>query len=153
MTRIAFDTNILAYLVGVSRTTSDDAKILQSRDVLARLAGRASLIAPAQTLGELCVVLNRAGVPRDEARDTILKLRHTFAGADTTDTTLISALDLSVAHRLQIWDAIILNAAAESGCAILLSEDMQDGFLWQGVTVVNPLKIDIHPRLGEVLNG
>jgi len=151
--RIAFDTNILAYLVGVSRTASDDAKILQSRDILSRLAGRASLIAPAQTLGELCVVLSRAGVSRDDARDILLKLRQTFAGADTTDTTLMSALDLSVTHQLQIWDAIILNAAAESGCAILLSEDMQDGFVWQGVTVVSPLKIELHARLGEVLNG
>ena len=33
---------------------------------------------------------------------------------------------------------MILNAAADAGCALLLSEDMRPGFAWRGVTVANP---------------
>ena len=35
-------------------------------------------------------------------------------------------------------DAVILSAAAESGCRLLLSQDLQEGFTWNGVTVTNP---------------
>ena len=41
-------------------------------------------------------------------------------------------------HKLGIWDAIVLSAAADAGCRLSLSEDLQDGFTWQGVTVANP---------------
>jgi len=37
-----------------------------------------------------------------------------------------------------IWDAVIVSAAAEGGCRLLISEDLQDGFTWNGVTVTNP---------------
>jgi len=33
----------------------------------------------------------------------------------------------------------MLAAAAGSGCRWLFSEDMQDGFIWRGVTIRNPL--------------
>jgi predicted nucleic acid-binding protein len=141
--RIAFDTNILAYLAGVDRAPEDGRKIDLARAALAGMAGRATLIAPTQTLGELFVVLLRAGAPREEARAIVLRFRETFAGADTSDQTLLSALDLAVAHKLQLWDALILSAAADAGCARLLSEDMQEGFVWRGVTVTNPLKTPI----------
>lgn len=149
--RIAFDTNILAYLAGVNRATSDSGKIIATRELLGKLAGRATLVAPVQTLGELGVVLNRAGATREEARDIILHMRQTFASADTSDATLMSALDLTTLHQFQIWDALILSAAAEAGCAMLLSEDMQDGFIWRGVTIINPLADKQHQRLSEVL--
>ncbi|MFC4595547.1 hypothetical protein, partial [Sphingobium tyrosinilyticum] len=61
MTRVALDTNILAYLAGVSRDARDHAKIGQIRDLIARLGSGVSLLAPAQTLGELFVVLRRGG--------------------------------------------------------------------------------------------
>jgi predicted nucleic acid-binding protein len=32
----------------------------------------------------------------------------------------------------------MLAAAAQAGCRLLLSEDMQDGFTWRGVTIRNP---------------
>jgi predicted nucleic acid-binding protein len=57
---------------------------------------------------------------------------------DTTDRVLTRATDLAADHRLSIWDSVILAAAAEAGCRLLISEDMQPGFTWGGVTIVNP---------------
>jgi predicted nucleic acid-binding protein len=51
----------------------------------------------------------------------------------------------------QFWDAMILSAAADAGCTLLLSEDMQNGFVARGVTVVNPLADAPHPRLAGLL--
>ena len=50
----------------------------------------------------------------------------------------LAAIDLHRLHRLSFWDALILQAAAAAGCRELLSEDMQTGFRYGGVSVVNP---------------
>ena len=44
-----------------------------------------------------------------------------------------------------------LAAAAEAGCRLLLSEDLQDGFTWSGVTVVNPFAEKKHELLAGIL--
>jgi hypothetical protein len=38
----------------------------------------------------------------------------------------------------------ILSAAAQSGCRLLLSEDLREGFTWAGVTVVDPFSSPKH---------
>lgn len=40
------------------------------------------------------------------------------------------AASLPVDHQMRIWDAIVLATAAEAGCELLLTEDLQDGFTW-----------------------
>ncbi len=56
-----------------------------------------------------------------------------------TDAAVLEAgFALAARHNLQTFDAIILAAAARGGCGILYSEDMQDGFEWNGVRVINP---------------
>lgn len=148
---IGFDSNILAYLAGVDRVAADAAKIDRCRAFLERLSGKASCVAPVQALGELFVVLTRAGASREEAREIVLRFREGFTVVDSNERTLVAALDLAAIHHLQYWDAIILSAVADAGCALLLSEDMQDGFVWRGVTVVNPLETPVHRRFTELL--
>ena len=46
---------------------------------------------------------------------------------------------------------MILSAAAQSGCRLLLSEDLQEGFTWAGVTVVNPFASPQHSLLQAIL--
>lgn len=58
---------------------------------------------------------------------------------------------LAAGHGLQIWEAIILAVSAEARCRLLLSEDMQDGFTWRGLTVVNPFAEHLHPQLLPLL--
>ncbi len=66
---------------------------------------------------------------------------------------MTAALNLASVHRLQIWDAVILSAAASAGCRVLLSEDLQDGFTWNGVTVVNPFAPEPNALLAELLDS
>ena len=151
MFRIALDTNVLAYLAGVDRSPQDGAKIDTTRDLIARLNDQATLIAPVQALGELFVVLSRAGVSADEARSILIEYSQSLETADSSTTIMASALDLVVDHRLQYWDALILAASAEAGATLVLSKDMQDGFVWRGLTVVNPYAATIHRKLAAVL--
>lgn len=68
MTRVGLDSNILAYLAGVSRVAEDDAKIDRVREIIGRLSKTASLVAPTQALGELFVVLRQARHERGQDR-------------------------------------------------------------------------------------
>ena len=96
------------------------------------MAESASLIAPAQTLGELFMVLRRSGASAEETREVLLEFAEAF-GTSTSEThTVLSAADLVVDQKLQFWNAPIVTAAADAGCALLLSEDMQHGLVLDG---------------------
>lgn len=150
--RIAFDTNILAYFFGLSASVADAEKVDSIQDLVVRLAARATLVAPVQTLGELFVALRRRGVPADEARAILQRSAEKFVVAPTDTGTAMAAADLAVDHKLQFWDSLIVMAATEAGCTMILSEDMQHGFVTRGLTVVNPFAEKPHPKLAALLS-
>lgn len=144
---IAVDTNILAYAEGVGERTRRDAAVA----LLERLPAE-NVRLPAQVLGELVRVLyGKAGRTRQDARAAALAWADAFVVVDSTWSAMLGALDLGVEHELAIWDALILSVAAESGCRLLLSEDLQDGYIWRGVTVVNPFRKPRHALLDAIL--
>ena len=108
---------------------------------------------PAQTLGELFnVLVKKAKRPAARARMAVLSWQDAYPVIDTSATVVVNAADLAAAHGLSIWDSVVVSAAAEAGCRLLLSEDLQDGFTWRGVTVVNPFGSSPHPLLGGLLS-
>lgn len=145
--RIALDTNFLLYAEGINDATRRDV----ARDLVLRLPYGAAVV-PVQVLGEVFRVLTgKARYDAATARATILNLRDVYTLLDTTQQTLVSAMDLVADHQFSIWDAIILSCAAEADCRALLSEDMQDGFTWRGVTVIDPFAAQPHPLLEDLL--
>jgi predicted nucleic acid-binding protein len=57
-----------------------------------------------------------------------------------TDASLVRrAIATSGDHQLSIWDALVLEAASESGCQELWTEDLTTGATLRGVRIVNPL--------------
>jgi predicted nucleic acid-binding protein len=145
---IAVDTNILAYAEGID----DTARQVAAREVMQRLPGDAIVI-PLQALGELFNVLVRRGWPVGEVRDAISVWHRGYVVAPTTEAAMIAAMDLAADHRLNIWDSVMMSVAAENGCRLMLSEDMQDGFTWRGVTVANPFAVQQHPLLVSLLDA
>jgi predicted nucleic acid-binding protein len=97
---------------------------------------------PAQALGELFAVLTRKA-KRDaaDARHAVLGWSDSFAVIDTTPSVIVEAMEVATTHRLSFWDSVMLAAAAQADCRMLLSEDMQHGFTWRGVTIQNPFAI------------
>jgi predicted nucleic acid-binding protein len=146
--RVALDTNVLAYAEGVNGP-SMKTLALELVDSLPQ----ASVVLPVQALGELFQVLVRkAGRSRASARAAILSWRDAFSLFETSAGAILAAAELAVTHQFGIWDAVILSAAAEADCHLLLSEDMQDGFIWQGVTIANPFGRTKHPLLYALLS-
>src|ERR1700674_3302832 len=109
---------------------------------------------PVQTLGELFnLLVRKARRPPAKARKAILSWRDAFPLIETSAEVMLAAADLATDHQLSIWDSVILSAAAESGCRLLLSEDMQEGFTWKGVTVTNPFARSKHELLTALLDA
>jgi len=132
--RVALDTNILAYAEGVNDPERQAAAIAALRS----LSGTEILV-PVQALGELFNVLVRKGRRSPEA--ALIAVRtwsETYPVIATTPQVLTDAMELAATRGLAIWDSVMLAAAAQAGCRVLLSEDMQDGFGWRGVAVRNP---------------
>lgn len=151
MTKIALDSNILVYLAGVSKDEKDQSKVISARIIVGKLRQTEDIIAPVQALGELFVVLRRNGFSAEEARTVVVEMAAGFEAPASLSSTLAAALDLATEHKLQFWDSLILSAAAEAQCILLLSEDMQDGFVMRGVTIANPFTEKLHPRLARLL--
>ncbi|HZT00471.1 MAG TPA: PIN domain-containing protein [Terriglobales bacterium] len=144
--RVALDTNVLAYAEGVNGAARKKSALA----ILEKLPPDETFV-PLQALGELFTVLVRkAGRTPARARDAVLSWQDAFSSIETSAGVLASAMDLSAGHNLGIWDAIVLSAAAAAGCRYLLSEDLQDGFTWNGVTVVNPF---VSSAMERVLGG
>jgi predicted nucleic acid-binding protein len=141
--KIALDTNVLAYAEGIN----DAASRLKAKVVLDAI-GSHQIVIPVQVLNELAHVLfKRARRPRSEIAISLTAWMDGHGTFDTTHSSFRDAIALSALHNLQIFDAVILAGAAQFGCGLLLSEDMQDGFTWRGCTVVNPFAAAPNPLL------
>jgi len=140
---VALDTNILAYAEGLN----GEPMRRRTLAIVEQLSPDSTLL-PVQVLGELYSLLTRkAGRSRSRARDAILNWGDAFPLIETSSSVL-----LSVDHHFAWWDAVIMSAAADASCRLLLSEDLQDGFTWSGVTVTNPFSTKRHALLDAVLS-
>ncbi len=145
--KVALDTNILAYAEGAHGSARRDKAL----NLIQRLPVDA-IVLPVQTLGELFNVLVRK-VKREpvRAREAVLSWRDAYPTVATSSGVMVNAMDLASDHHLTIWDSVVLAASAEAGCRLLLSEDLQEGFTWRGVTVANPFAPRLHPLLAALL--
>jgi predicted nucleic acid-binding protein len=145
--KVALDTNILAYAEGANGSAMRDKAL----DVIQRLPPD-SIVLPVQTLGELFnVLVRKVKRPPPRAREALLSWRDAYPTIATSSSVMVSAMDLSSEHDLTIWDSVVLAASAEAECRLLLSEDLQEGFTWRGVSVTNPFAPKLHSLLAALL--
>lgn len=153
LTRFALDTNILVYVEAFERVPSDKAKVERASALIDLFTdvGAKPVIA-LQTLAELHRVLARKrGLSAPQATAAIAPWRRLGDVVETSHDIFDAALQLASDHLLSIYDAIIFACAVHARCDLLLSEDMQDGFAWRGVTIANPFAAKLEPRLAKLL--
>ena len=136
--RLALDTNVLVYAEDLNLAPSDVHKHRLAVRLMGRMADE-SIVLARQTLAELHrVLVRKARLTPSEAsmRVSLWALKADLV--DTNEAVFEAALILASDHSVPIFDAIILAAAVEARCDLLLSEDFHDGFAWRGVVVTNP---------------
>jgi predicted nucleic acid-binding protein len=129
-----FDTNLFLYAYSLS---PDDA--VKRQQVRELLISRLPVIS-GQILQEFIAAALRKkhlGIT-EEKIDEFLAFTADFPYQAVTWDVIREAVSLRRRFGLSHWDASILAAARTSGCRILFSEDLQDGFALDSLTIVNP---------------
>lgn len=130
------DTNVLVYV----RDRTDEGKQRMAAEWVASLwdsrLGRLSV----QVLQEYYVTLTRKLKPArsaEEVREDVIALSAWRPAA--IDVGMIErAWELQDRFAFSWWDSLIVAAAGAMRCRYLLSEDLQDGQVIDGLTIVSP---------------
>lgn len=131
------DTNILIY----AHDRSQGAKHERARELIEHLWTSGQGVLSTQVLQELCVNLRRKvakPLPVDEIRRLVQDYLSWEIVADAPESA-IHALEIEVRYKISFWDALILQAAEQSGAALLYSEDLAGKQKYGSVQVLNPL--------------
>ena len=132
------DTNVLVY----ARDRTDPVKHRYARAWLELLWKRGLGRLSQQVLNEYYITVTRKldpGLSRAEAREEVglLSLWLQEPGVPALQEAAWAVEDR---YGLSWWDALIVGAAQLGGCAILLTEDLQDGLAAGGVQIVDPFR-------------
>lgn len=134
--RSFFDTNILVY----SQDKSEPSKRALARLLVEEAIAQDAFVVSTQVLVEFyATALRNKLLHADEA----LGLVRLWSDHDTVVTTsdlLLRGLELHQEHSLSVWDALVVQAAIDSRCDVLLTEDLQHGQRFGELTVENPFR-------------
>jgi predicted nucleic acid-binding protein len=147
MTALVFvDTNIFVY----AREPGGSPKQARAREWLEHLwrdlRGRTSI----QVLNEyysLLTVRAKFRVSREVAWDDVKQLLE-WRPQELDSEILTRAHEIESRYQLNWWDCLIVAAAQAQGCALLLTEDLQDKANYGGVVVRNPFELGVADEAG-----
>ena len=126
------DTNVLVYAFTTDRRAAAAQALL-----------RRGCVTGVQALNEFTNVARRKlGMTWHEVRDALAAIRTLCRAISPLDVgTHEEALRIAERHGYTIFDALIVAAALRARCAILYSEDMQDGVTIAGrLRIVDPFR-------------
>ncbi len=132
------DTNILIY----AEDRDAGARHEVARDLLLGLWDSKEGVLSVQVLQEFYVNVTRKlkkPLSSTKARD-IVEEYLTWTIVENTKTLLLSAMALQHDAQLSFWDAMIVQAAIDSRCEKLFTEDLNAGQRFGSLTLVNPFK-------------
>ena len=132
MSKAFIDSNVILYLLSHDAVKADKAEsILQAGGVIS-----------VQVLSEVVSVCQRKlKMPWDEIDAVLQAVKASVQVVPLTEATHELAVQICKRYQLSFYDAHICSAAIIAGATVLLSEDMQDGMVVDGLVVKNPLKL------------
>ncbi len=134
--RSFFDTNILIY----ADDKASPAKQRRALDLVAEHRRGRTGVVSLQVLQEYFVTVTRKlRVDAHVARRKV-ELLAEFDVATPEVPDILAAIDMHRLHGFSFWDALVVRAAKQAGCSVLLSEDMQDAREIDGLQIVNPFR-------------
>lgn len=130
------DTNVLVY---AHDGTAGD-KGTRARELVQELWRSGEGCLSVQVLEELFVTLTRK-VPRPLDADGAALIVSDFSAWRThapVASDVMAAIDIHRLAGISFWDAMIVRSAAKLACPVLYSEDLNEGQVYDGVSVVDP---------------
>ncbi len=127
------DTNVVVYAFD----RSEPAKQQMALEIFESVH---RLVVSTQVLLETWWVLTRklpTPMREDDASRVINELAR-LPVVQTDSALVVRAINTSRRWQLAVWDAMILEAARSAACEGVLTEDLQHGMNYEGVTIENP---------------
>jgi predicted nucleic acid-binding protein len=133
------DTNLLIYSID----PQEKERRRVAADLLKSLANTGSLVLSPQSLNECYRALTerRGLVPRNTAKAYVVYLQSFCTAPYDFDATQ-RAWRIQDRHGFSWWDCVLLASALLTGCGLFFSEDMQHEHEIDGMTILNPFKVD-----------
>ena len=131
-----FDTNVLVYCMDAG----DPVRQARAIERFARACEQDTVVLSTQVLQEFYAITTRKlkpPLPPHEAMAQVERLAN-FEVMGSSAASILESIRLTQRHRLQWWDALILEAALRSGADLLVTEDGQHGQRFGKLTLENP---------------
>jgi predicted nucleic acid-binding protein len=120
---------------------------MRERSISSVSAARRDCVLTLQALGEFFHAATRKRiVPRHDAAAQLRDLLAIFRTAAADVEAFRAALEGAERGTRSFWDGVLIATIARAGCDFLLSEDMQDGSHFGGVTILDPFVGDDLPE-------
>ncbi|MGA2697245.1 MAG: PIN domain-containing protein [Terriglobales bacterium] len=132
--RSFFDSNVLVYADDQTAT----AKQKRTLSLVAEHRRAGTGVVSLQVLQEYFVTVTRKFYVDAAIARRKVELLAEFDVASPEVSDVLAAIDLHRLHGFSFWDALIIRTAKQSGCRVLLSEDMQDKREIDGIVILNP---------------
>ncbi len=132
------DTNNLVYAHDLD--AGDKHKI--ATGVVSDLWESGNGVISTQVLQELYVTLTKK-VPSHPKKSQVRRILNNYLAWDlavNNGQTILQASEIEENYNISFWDAMIVSAAYSKNAAILLTEDLNEGQLIEGIKIVNPFK-------------
>jgi predicted nucleic acid-binding protein len=132
------DTNILVYAHDDSAGNKRD----QARMLVEQLWESRDGCLSVQVLQEFFVSVTRKiakPLSTETAKEIVADLSHWHMHIPAADDVL-GAIGIHQRAGISFWDGMIVHSAAEMGCAVVYSEDLNAGQDYSGVRVENPFQ-------------
>lgn len=136
--RTFVDTNVFGYLF----QADEPEKQALAREISDSDQATRELVVSTQVLQEFYVTVTRklAKPLSPEVAATATRTIGGYTVVRLDPAMVYRAIELSQRHVISLWDALILRAAIESDCEVVLTEDLQDGWQVEGIRVENPFR-------------
>jgi predicted nucleic acid-binding protein len=148
--RFTLDTNILVYSID-SKAGLRGHLARRILDLAVHRDGWLTL----QAVSEFYAAATRKGhMPPADAAAQANDWLDLFPTLSASAASVRAALRAASHRHASYWDALLVATAAEGGCTMILTEDLADGTLLDGVRIVNPFgETDISATAMRVLTA
>lgn len=132
--RVFVDTNVLTYLFDPSEPRKQELAEQRLR------RETREIFVSTQVLQELYASLTKGRHPltTSEVAECAVREASRYSVIQIDMALVFSGIEASRRHRISFWDALIIRAAAQADCGVVLSEDLNAGQVFDGVLVENP---------------
>ena len=136
--KVFFDTNILVYVY--DRNEAEKGSV--AKQLIREYGADGRIVLSTQVLQEFYVTVTKMGkhiLTKEEASEIVGDFSE-FPLIQVNKDIIVRATKRNQTGVFSFWDGLIVEAALQSGCSTLLTEDMQDGLVIDAMQIRNPFK-------------